>query len=170
LKVRSLLILFFAWLCCCPIWGQKQRGKATYYSRRATGARSASGERIHHDSLTCAHRKYPFGTILRVTNLSNGRQVDVRVTDRGPYGRGKIIDLSYAAAKELGMLAQGICMVEVEVVSSPSPQFPLKQKEQIDFPDIELESMPIDYSLIDNWAPAKPAPKLKKKKTTRVRR
>ena len=90
-----------------------QRGKATYYSKRATGARTSSGERLHHDSLTCAHRTYPFGTKLQVTNLQNGRSVVVRVTDRGPFARGRIIDLSWRAAKELGILTQGVAMVEV---------------------------------------------------------
>ena len=93
---------------------QTHRGRATYYSKRATGSRTASGERLHHDSLTCAHRSYAFGTRLRVTNLSNGRSVIVRVTDRGPFARGRIIDLSYGAARELGMLSQGVAMVEVQ--------------------------------------------------------
>lgn len=93
---------------------QTHRGRATYYSKRATGSRTASGERLHHDSLTCAHRTYPFGTKLKVTNLSNGKSVIVRVTDRGPFARGRIIDLSYGAARELGMLSQGVAMVEVQ--------------------------------------------------------
>ena len=94
----------------------QHRGKATFYSKRATGARTSSGERLHHDSLTCAHRTYPFGTRLKVTNLSNGKSVVVRVTDRGPYGKGKIIDLSHRAASEIGMIAQGVAFVEIEVV------------------------------------------------------
>lgn len=68
-----------------------QRGKATYYSKRATGARTSSGERVHHDSLTCAHRTYPFGTKLKVTNPANGKSVIVKVTDRGPFARGRIM-------------------------------------------------------------------------------
>ena len=92
--------------CMIPCYAQKhQHGKASYYSKRATGGRSASGQKIHHDSLTCAHKFYPFGTHLRVTNLSNGKSVIVKVIDRGPFGRGRIIDLSWAAAKEIGMLA-----------------------------------------------------------------
>ena len=100
---------------------QTHRGKASYYSKRATGARTASGERLHHDSLTCAHRNYPFGTLLRVKNLSNGKEITVKVTDRGPYGRGRIIDLSYGAARELGMLSQGVSLVEVKRVDGPTP-------------------------------------------------
>ena len=93
---------------------QTQRGKATFYSKRATGARTASGDRLHHDSLTCAHRTYPFGTLLKVTNLSNNKSVVVKVTDRGPFARGRIIDLSWRAAKELDILAKGVCTVRVE--------------------------------------------------------
>lgn len=127
---------------------QSQRGKATYYSRRATGSRTASGEPIHHDSLTCAHRRYPFGTLLRVTNLSNGRQVTVRVTDRGPFGRGRIIDLSYAAARELGLLARGVGMVEVEAVGT---QIPLKAIETVEIPEIDFDVADA-YSFVDQWA------------------
>jgi rare lipoprotein A len=68
--------------------------------------------------MTCAHRKHPFGTLLRVTNQKNGRQVIVRVTDRGPFGRGRIIDLSWAAAKELDMLRAGVVPVTVEIADS----------------------------------------------------
>ena len=93
---------------------QTQRGKATFYSKRATGARTASGDRLHHDSLTCAHRTYPFGTLLKVTNLSNNKSVVVKVTDRGPFARGRIIDLSWRAAKELDILAKGVGTVRVE--------------------------------------------------------
>jgi rare lipoprotein A len=111
LCLSLLLVLGFT-----PMSAQTHRGRATYYSKRATGSRTASGERLHHDSLTCAHRSYAFGTRLRVTNLSNGRSVIVRVTDRGPFARGRIIDLSYGAARELGMLSQGVAMVEVQRV------------------------------------------------------
>ena len=91
----------------------QQRGKASFYSRRATGARTSSGEKLHHDSLTCAHRTHSFGTLLKVRNLSNGREVVVRVNDRGPFGRGRIVDLSWGAAKALDMLSKGVATVEV---------------------------------------------------------
>lgn len=96
---------------------QTQKGEATFYSKRATGARTASGERLHHDSLTCAHRTHPFGTKLRVINHANGKEVIVRVTDRGPFSRGRIIDLSWGAAKALDILDQGVAVVEIEVVN-----------------------------------------------------
>ena len=113
-----------------------QKGKASYYSKRATGSRTSSGERLHHDSLTCAHRTHPFGTMLKVTNVQNGKSVVVKVIDRGPYGRGRIIDLSWGAAKELGILSQGVAMVTVELADELV--IPFKPKEdkllyEIDF-------------------------------------
>jgi rare lipoprotein A len=95
-----------------------QRGIASYYGKGATGRKTSNGERLHHDSLTCAHRSLPFGTRLRVYNPANGLKTVVRVTDRGPFGRGRIIDLSWRAAKEIGILKQGIAPVIVEVYTA----------------------------------------------------
>lgn len=116
--------------------GILQRGIASFYSKKATGSQTASGERLHHDSLTCAHRTLPFGTILRVTNLANLRSVTVRVTDRGPYRRGRIIDLSWGAAKELGILAQGLASVIVERIGGTL--VPWKDTTQVKIPELEL--------------------------------
>ena len=122
LFIIALLSTFLSTFLCIPCCGQKhQRGKASFYSKRATGARSASGQRIHHDSLTCAHRYYPFGTMLKVTNLRNDKSVIVEVIDRGPFGRGRIIDLSWAAAKEIDMISQGVATVKVERLDNPVP-------------------------------------------------
>ena len=107
-------ILILALTTSLTTLGQPQRGKASFYSKRATGLKAAGGDKIHHDSLTCAHRTYPFGTLLNVTHLGNGRSVVVRVNDRGPFVRGRIIDLSHGAARELGMIRQGIADVLVE--------------------------------------------------------
>lgn len=127
--------MLVAALCLVPLHAQSQKGKASYYSKRMTGARTSSGERLHHDSLTCAHRTYPFGTLLKVTNLGNGREVIVRVTDRGPHGRGRIIDLSWGAAKALGILAQGVAMVRVEVWHKGKgvPYRPDDEEPELDF-------------------------------------
>ena len=116
--------------------GQTQRGIASYYSKKATGSRTASGERLHHDSLTCAHRTYPFGTLLKVTNPASGRTVVVRVTDRGPFSRGRIIDLSWGAARQLGILTQGIASVVVERVSETL--IPMRDTTQVRIPELEL--------------------------------
>ena len=96
-------------------YGQTKKGIASYYGKRATGRLTSSGERLHHDSLTCAHRTHPFGTWLKVVNPHNGQKVVVKVTDRGPFGRGRIIDLSWSAARQLGILRRGIVNVEVTV-------------------------------------------------------
>ena len=125
----------------------QQRGKASYYSKRATGMRMSDGTRHHHDSLVCAHRRHPFGTRLKVTNLANGKQVIVRVADRGPFGRGRIIDLSYSAAKRLGMLSQGVVMVKVEVYHAPS-KFPFRVKDKPELPEIDYEVTDPDVKLM----------------------
>lgn len=116
---------------------QTQSGKATFYAKRATGARTANGERLHHDSMTCAHRTFPFGTLLRVTNPRNGKEVIVRVNDRGPFIKGRIIDLSWGAAKELGIIAQGVAMVEVRKIGEKS-RIPYKDEEEPQMPDLEI--------------------------------
>ena len=114
--IASLLTLGFT-----PLHAQSvQRGKATFYSKKATGSRTANGERLHHDSLTCAHRTYPFGTMLRVYNPVNGKSVIVRVTDRGPFIRGRIIDLSWRAAKELDIISAGVAMVIASLILKES--------------------------------------------------
>lgn len=138
---RTAVVILFAILSVMPATAQKQRGKATFYSKRATGARTASGERLHHDSLTCAHRTYPFGTVLKVTNLSNNKTVYVRVTDRGPFSRGRIVDLSWRAAKELGILSQGVAPVEIERYEEIN--VPFRASDKYDLPEI-------DFSFSDN--------------------
>lgn len=114
--LRYVLFVAFTIMGFISLHAQ-QRGKASFYSRQATGARTSSGERLHHRDFTCAHRTHPFGTLLKVKNLSNGKEVVVRVNDRGPFGRGRIVDLSWGAAKALGMLSQGVVAVEVTPVS-----------------------------------------------------
>ena len=93
-----------------------QRGLATYYGREHHGGPTASGERFDMHKLTAAHRTLPLGTRVRVTNTRNGRSVEVRINDRGPYGRGRIIDLSEAAARRLDMIDAGVVPVTVEVI------------------------------------------------------
>ncbi len=114
-QLRNVLFVAFTIMGFISLHAQ-QRGKASFYSRRATGARTSSGERLRHNDFTCAHRTHPFGTKLRVKNLNNGKEVVVRVNDRGPFGRGRIVDLSWGAAKALGMLSHGVVPVEVTPV------------------------------------------------------
>lgn len=156
------------WLCAFTMMFAQQTGKASYYSKKATGARTSSGERLHHDSLTCAHRTYPFGTLLKVRNLSNDKSVIVRVTDRGPFGRGRIIDLSWGAAKELGMLAQGVTSVVVEVYAE-APAIPFKPDEEISVPSLDFGIAEHSSSFVTDWAEDvdRAAKKLPQKATAR---
>lgn len=146
LYIKAVLTVLLLVTGIAPVSPQKHRGKASFYSKKATGARTSSGERIHHDSLTCAHRTYPFGTILKVTNLSNGKSVNVRVIDRGPFGKGRIIDLSYGAAKALGMLSQGVAMVEVERVSLMIPN--RDEPVEMGLPDFDFDINELGSSLV----------------------
>ncbi|MFB2935181.1 septal ring lytic transglycosylase RlpA family protein [Aerosakkonemataceae cyanobacterium BLCC-F154] len=95
------------------------RGIASWYGPGFHGNRTANGERYNQNSLTAAHRSLPFGTMVRVTNLRNGLSVVVRINDRGPFTRGRIIDLSAAAARTIGLTSSGIARVTVEVLGEP---------------------------------------------------
>ena len=89
---------------------------ASYYAEDFHGKKTSNGERFNMNALTCAHKSLPFDTILRVTNLSNGKTVDVRVNDRGPFVATREIDLSKAAAVKLGMIGTGTAKVKLEIV------------------------------------------------------
>jgi rare lipoprotein A len=106
----SKLSLAIALSCVavCPV--HAEAGRAAFYS----GGRSASGEVVGPNGLTAAHRTLPFGTRVKVTNHRNGKTVVVRIVDRGPFNRGRIIDLSRAAARELDMIGAGTAMVSIE--------------------------------------------------------
>ncbi len=94
----------------------KERGMASWYGEDFHGWVTANGEIYDMEAMTAAHRTLPLGTEVRVTNAENGRQVHVRINDRGPYLHGRVIDLSLAAARELGMVESGIAAVQIEVV------------------------------------------------------
>ncbi|WP_086734662.1 septal ring lytic transglycosylase RlpA family protein [Erythrobacter colymbi] len=93
------------------------RGSASYYAAQFDGRRTASGERFDNDEMTAAHRTLPFGSRVRVTNLATGRSVVVRINDRGPFTRGRMIDVSRAAAVELGLVARGHGEVELALIA-----------------------------------------------------
>jgi len=96
---------------------EADEGVASYYHNRFHGRPTASGERYDRHELTAAHRDYPFDTWLRVISIKNGSSVIVRVNDRGPHVKSRIIDLSRAAAEQLGMLRSGVTRVRVEVLA-----------------------------------------------------
>ncbi|GGC26515.1 hypothetical protein GCM10011371_12620 [Novosphingobium marinum] len=93
-------------------------GNASYYGRRFSGKRTASGETFRHTGLTAAHRTLPFGSQVRVTNRRNGKSVVVRINDRGPFHRARVIDLSEAAAKQIGLLKRGHGAVRLSLLTS----------------------------------------------------
>ena len=93
-----------------------QTGMASYYATKFHGRQTASGETFNMYALTAAHRKLSFGTKVRVTNLSNNKSVTVKINDRGPYAKARIIDLSYAAASKIGMIKSGVAKVRVDIL------------------------------------------------------
>jgi rare lipoprotein A len=96
-------------------------GLASYYGRSLAGRRTASGEVFNPGELTAAHRTLPFGTRLKVTDITSGRSVVVRVNDRGPFTHGRLIDVSEAAARELGMIARGSGRVSISLADAATP-------------------------------------------------
>jgi rare lipoprotein A len=93
-----------------------QRGKASWYGPGFHGKRTASGERFDMEALTAAHRTLPFGTRIRVRNSQNGREVVVRINDRGPFARGRVLDLSKSAAAQIGLIHRGSGRVELALL------------------------------------------------------
>lgn len=117
-RLIHIALLFIALQSIGGAWGQEE-GLASYYHERFHGRKSSSG-RIHDkNELVAAHRTYPFGTFLRITNLDNMKSVIVCVTDRGPHRKGRIIDVSSSAAKLLGFKKKGIARVRLEEVPGP---------------------------------------------------
>jgi peptidoglycan lytic transglycosylase len=100
--------------------GSTEKGVASWYGIPYHGRRAASGELFDMEQLTAAHRTLPFQTWVEVTNLDNGKQVDVRITDRGPFARGRIIDLSQAAARDIDMLRPGTARVQLKIIRPPA--------------------------------------------------
>jgi rare lipoprotein A len=100
--------------------GWSEEGEASWYGPGFHGKRTASGEVYNMEAMTAAHRRLPFGTRVRVRNLDNGREAEVRINDRGPFAHGRILDLSRAAARELGVLGPGVARVRLELLE-PSP-------------------------------------------------
>ena len=99
-----------------PRVGTTQRGVASWYGEPFHGRKTASGEVYDMHGMTAAHKELPLGTVVQVTNLDNGREIELRVNDRGPFIKGRVLDVSYAAAKHLGMVGPGTAKIELRVV------------------------------------------------------
>jgi rare lipoprotein A len=105
---------------CWPV-KSVQSGKASWYSIRTNyGTRTASGQRLNNTAATAAHKTLPLGSTVRVTNMANGKAEVVTITDRGPYIRGRIIDVTIGVAERLGFAARGVVPVKVEVLARPA--------------------------------------------------
>src|SRR5262245_10358963 len=102
--------------------GLKDRGVASWYGEQFHGKKAANGELFDMEALTAAHRTLPLGSMIRVVNLANGKHLHVRITDRGPYVNGRILDLSRAAAVRLGMEHEGVAHVQIEIVGQRRPE------------------------------------------------
>jgi rare lipoprotein A len=111
--------------------GPVSHGMASWYGSKFDGRRTANGERYDMHKLTAAHPTLPFGTLVQVTNVENGRQVVVRVNDRGPFGRRRVIDLSYAAARALRMVGPGTARVQLAVIGRFDPMAPASPAQPI---------------------------------------
>lgn len=92
------------------------KGTASWYGKKFHGRKTANGEIYNMHNLTAAHKELPFGTFVKVTNIKNNKNVIIRINDRGPYKKNRILDLSYAAAKKLDMINDGIADVKLEIV------------------------------------------------------
>ena len=114
--MAELLVLLTLLTSCA----HTETGKASYYGSR--GGKTASGERVDPKALTAAHRTLPFGTIVKVTAVDSGKSVDVRINDRGPFIRGRIIDLTPAGFARLAPLVRGVIPVRLEVVRKAPPK------------------------------------------------
>ncbi|MBR1594638.1 MAG: septal ring lytic transglycosylase RlpA family protein [Alloprevotella sp.] len=151
--MRTILTTFILALFAFAANAQEYQatGIASYYGKILHGRKTASGERFDMNKMTCAHRTLPFGTILNVRDLKTGRSVNVRVTDRGPYGRGRVVDLSLAAAKALGIESRGVAQVEV-TIAKPEQDAPLRMPGTDTRHEMQLfDPVTGDYYALSQW-------------------
>ena len=115
-RLFPVLFLFLMYGCA----GSKftEEGKASYYSNKLAGRKMANGDKYNPNKLTAAHKTLPFGTRIKVTNLETKKSVKVKVTDRGPFSPGRILDLSYSAADKLNIVKAGVVPVKLKVIKS----------------------------------------------------
>ena len=127
------------------------KGYASYYANMLHGLRMANGEFYHRDSMTCAHLRLPFGTLLQVRNPRNGRSVVVRVTDRGPYSKRFVLDLSRAAARKLDIIHVGYAKMEITPVLPNEIPYRPKKEKPYKMPNICKFDMPTEAYPIAVW-------------------
>jgi len=130
--MKSCLLLLI--LCLgTSLAGQNftQTGKASFYASKFEGRKTASGAIFSNQKMTAAHKELAFGTQVKVTNLENQKSVVVTINDRGPFIKGRIIDVSQKAAKELGFYMQGIAKVRLEVINNRTDRYPLQPLQSL---------------------------------------
>lgn len=142
MKNRLPMLLLSMVLCLSSVAQEMIKGNASYYSDKLHGRRMANGRLYHRDSMTCAHLKFPFGTILKVRNPLNDRTVIVRVTDRGPYSKRFLIDLSRAAAAKLGIIAAGFSQVEITPYHPEVVPYRAEADSLPEIPELNLQYTP----------------------------
>ena len=157
LKLINAFIIFVLTAFCITMNAQAetvfQQGKASYYGKAHHGKKTASGKRFNMRAMTAAHRSLPFGTQLKVTSKDTGKSVIVTINDRGPYAGGRILDLSQEAARQLGMIKQGVGVVTLEKMNVKQDSVRRSSTERIEEPllvassnlsdDIHLQIDPI---------------------------
>lgn len=125
IKLFFKFILLFSLVGCSQVkpqeGGHVEIGKASYYAQSLSGKTTSNGEKFNPNGYTAAHRTLPFGTKVRVTNLENENTIVVRINDRGPYVKNRIIDLSPTVAKKLGFFRKGVTLVGIEIVDEDTP-------------------------------------------------
>lgn len=117
--LAGAVLLCFSAAATAVSVGDTETGVAAYYSNVFQGRRTASGERYDKNALTAAHKTLPFGARVRVTNLQNEKSVELKINDRGPYSKKRIIDVSRRAAKDLGFIREGLTKVRLEIIETP---------------------------------------------------
>ena len=133
-RILILILFAFAWQTnsfAQVALGKTENGRASFYSSRFHGKTTSFGEVHKSTELSAAHRTYPFNTMLEVTNLDNDEKVIVRVNDRGPYSKGRLVDVSKEAAKQLGIVKKGVANVSIRVVGMEGMVL-LERDEEID--------------------------------------
>ncbi|MCF0236170.1 MAG: septal ring lytic transglycosylase RlpA family protein [Bacteroidaceae bacterium] len=130
MQFKTILLTLFSVMMLATTAGaqsETKTGYATFYGYKWHGRKTADGSILHNDSMTCAHKTLPFGTLLHVRNPKNGKEVVVRVNDRGPFRPNTEVDLSMAAAEELDMIRAGVVKVEITKVGTQSKNGKVKE-------------------------------------------
>ncbi|MDX2071728.1 MAG: septal ring lytic transglycosylase RlpA family protein [Haliscomenobacter sp.] len=171
--MRSITFAFLLVLSlCASVLSAQEFGYASYYSDEYHGSETAYGELYDRNKMTAAHKMHPLGTRLRVTRLDTKKSVIVRVNDRGPYLKGRIVELSYVAAKQLGMLSDGPVEVKVEVLGQEVAQKEEPKTAPIAVPTVNTEEAAKPTTTAINTPPppveTKPAPAIVAEKKVEV--